>query len=237
MVSVIWASRGPWFELAGIRKPFIIVLCICHLGLAEIWVSVGRYMWAICFWFFASVIWAVGDLCFSWPVYVGQLCLFFVSVIWASQGSEFQLVGICGPFVFVLYICHLGLMVIRVAAGLYMWAICIWFFAFVIWASRDLGFSWPVYVGHLHLVLCICHLGHGDLGFSWPVYVGHLYLFYVFVISRGSGFQLAGMCGAFVFVLCISHLGLMELWGSTGLYMGGICICSSWGWVRRHALT
>ena len=180
-------------------------------------------MWAICISFFASVIQVVGDLCFGWPVYVGQLCSFFVFVVWASQGSEFQLVGICGPFVFVLYICHLGLMVIWVEAGLYMWAICIWFFAFVIWPSRDLGFSWPVYVGHLHLVLCICHLGHGDLGFSWPVYVGHLYLFFVFVISvsRGSGFQLAGICGAFVFVLCISHLGLIGTPGFNWLvYVG-----------------
>ena len=36
---------------------------------------------------------------------------------------------------------------------------------------------------------CICHLAlNGVLAFSWPVYVGHLHLFFVSVIWRSTRF-------------------------------------------------
>jgi hypothetical protein len=255
------AQRGSGFQLAGICGAFAFVLCICHLALNEV-------------------------LIFSWPVYVGHLYLFFVFVIWRSRGfwvsagwyiwgicicslylssgaqggSGFQLAGRCGAFVFVLCICYLAL-------------------------NGVLGFSWPVYVGHLYLffvfviwrsagfsesgfqladiceafvfVLRLCNLAlNKGLGFSWPVYVGHLYLFFVFVIWRstgfwlsagqhvvgicicslylssgaqwGPGFQLAGICGAFVLVSCSRHLALNGVLAfSWPVYVGHLyCICS-----------
>ena len=52
-------------------------------------------------------------------------------------------------------------------------------------------------ISHFAGVFCLyLALGpRGTLGFSWPVYVGHLYLLSVSDIwaARGTGFQLAGM--------------------------------------------
>ena len=44
-VSVIWASRGPGFQLAVTCGPLVFAVCMCDLGLQGTWIQLyGIYM-------------------------------------------------------------------------------------------------------------------------------------------------------------------------------------------------
>ena len=111
--------------------------------------------------------------------------------------------GICGPLVFALCICDLGLQGTWVSAGRWMWASCIC--SLYLWSGPpgDLGFSWPLHAGLLYLLFACVIWASRVPGFSCTVYICQVSIVNRFVM----------MCPSF----CICHLDVLilgcSLWG------------------------
>jgi hypothetical protein len=77
--------------------PYVLYTCVRVVEYSDGYLKVFRAIPIICVCCVYLPPGLCGGLGLNWPVYVGQLCLLSVSVIWAMRGAGFELAGMRWP--------------------------------------------------------------------------------------------------------------------------------------------